>query len=138
MARRKPQFEIHSYGIYSKWDKQSKQLPKLIDITNHIPIQSDIEFGYMLIIKGGKGITLDFRIDHPPMTDSDGNELPPFEGEEYVTSNDYRFFLGDTVWQPYEQMEGEWHLTIWHDGKLISEKKFVLSIPSQNASIKNV
>lgn len=130
MTRKKPSFEIYSYGIYSKWDKQSKQLPKLLDITSHIPITPDIEFGYVLIIKGGKGIMLKFRIDHPPMMDSNGNSLPPFEGEEYITSNDYSFFLGDTIWTPYEQMAGQWILKIGYEEKVISEKKFQLFLPS--------
>jgi len=129
MAKKKATFEIYSYGIYSKWDKSSKQLPKLMDVTTRIPIQPDIEFGYILKAKAAKGLTLKFRIEHPPMKDENNDWLPSFEGEEIINSNDFAFFLGDTVWPPYEQMQGDWKLLIWCNDKVVAEKKFLLYLP---------
>ena len=102
MAKRKITWELYSYGIYSRWERSSKELPRLMDITDRIPVQPDIEFGYILKIIGAKGKKLEFCIDHPPFNDDKGNPAPPFEGEYFINSNNYDFFLGDTVWEPFE------------------------------------
>lgn len=122
MAKKKITWELYSYGIYSRWERTSKALPRLLDITDRIPVQPDIEFGYILKITGAKGKKLDFCIDHPPFNDDKGQLAPPFEGEYYINSNNYDFFLGDTVWEPYEDKEGTWTLSTWMDGKLLAEK----------------
>ena len=108
MSKRKISWELYSYGIYSSWERTSKKLPKLLEITDKIKIQPDIEFGYVIKIKGAKGKTIDFKIDHPPFKDNNANTEPPFKGRYFVNSNDYEFFLGDTVWEPYEDKLGEW------------------------------
>ena len=41
-------FEISSYGFYENWDEKSKNLPKIKTFTTSIPIQLDIEFGFIL------------------------------------------------------------------------------------------
>lgn len=128
MAKKKITWELYSYGIYSRWERTSKALPRLLDITDRIPVQPDIEFGYILKITGAKGKKLDFCIDHPPFNDDKGQLAPPFEGEYYINSNNYEFFLGDTVWEPYEDKEGTWTLSTWMDGKLLAEKKLILYI----------
>lgn len=126
MSKRKITFELYSYGIYSEWQRDSSQIPKLLEITNRIPVREGVEFGYVLNIKGAKGRTLNYRIDHPVFLDGEGMVAPPFEGEYFINSNDYAFFLGDTVWLPLEDKAGEWILTTWLDGKLLASKKLLL------------
>jgi len=128
MAKRKITWELYSYGIYSRWERSSKELPRLMDITDRIPVQPDIEFGYILKIIGAKGKKLEFCIEHPPFQDANGNPAPPFKGEYFINSNNYEFFLGDTVWEPYEDKAGTWLLSTWMDGKLLAEKKLTLYV----------
>jgi len=126
MAKKKITWELYSYGEYSNWERTSKKLPKLLNITDRVQISPDIEFGYIIKIKGAKGKKIEYRIEHPPFNDKDGNTEPAFEGEYFVNSNDYEFFLGDTVWEPYEDKKGEWILSTWMDGKLLAEKTIIL------------
>lgn len=128
MPRRKIHAEIYSHGIYAPWDRNSAALPRLIGITTQIPIRQDIEFGYVLQILGAKGETLHFRINHPPFFNEEGNIAPPFEGTQYVYSNDFKFFLGDTVWPPFHDKAGEWVLTTMLKGKIIAQKKLKLTV----------
>jgi len=122
MAKKKISSEIYSYGIYSRWNRESKELPKLQKITNEIPLKLDVEFGYVIRIKGAKGKRIQFEIDHPPFPDEHGNITLPFTGEYFVKSNDYEFFLGDTIWEPIHNKKGEWKLTTWLDGKILYQK----------------
>ena len=126
MPKRKPEFEIYTYGIYSKWDRESKDIPKILEITDTIPAQLDIEFGYVLKIRRGKGIKLDFIIDHPPFKDESGNISPPFVGEHYVNSNDWQFFLGDTIWEPIDDKKGKWTLITKYKGQIVAEKSLII------------
>lgn len=52
--------------------------------------------------------------------------MAPFDGEEYVGSNDWDFYLGDTIWAPIENKLGIWRMTIELGGKVIAEKRFEL------------
>ncbi len=122
MPRKKVSVEIHSFGIYSKWERNKKELPKLIKITDRIPAEVDIEFGYVLQIKKAKGKTISFIIEHPPFKDDEGNTRPPFEGEHFINSNDFRFFLGDSVWEPVEDKKGEWRLISMIDNAVVADK----------------
>ncbi len=128
MPKKKPQIELYSYGIYDTWDRASRELPKLKEITTVIPVTPEIEFGYVLRIKKAKGSILSFTINHPPFFNEEGDIAPPFDGEEFVNSNDWSFFLGDTVWPPYEDKAGEWELISWLDGKEIARKTFSLKL----------
>lgn len=128
MAKKKITYELYSYGIYSRWERQSKELPKLLEITTQIPIKPDIEFGYVIKIKGAKGKRLKYKIDHPAFENRSGNIEPPFEGEVYINSNNYEFFLGDTVWEPYDDKVGKWKLSTVLDDELIAYKELVLSL----------
>ena len=128
MAKRKITAGIYSYGIYTSWDRESKELPKILEITNRIPVIPGIEFGCVIRIKGAKGKTIRFRIDHPPFKDETGETAPPFTGEYFINSNDYEFFLGDTVWEPYEDKAGTWELSTFLDGKRLSYKKLTLEL----------
>lgn len=122
MAKKKPQFSIESYGIYKAWDRQSDDIPKLIKITDKVTFHPDVEFGLVLNIKGGKGIKLEFRVIHPEFNDSQGKPAGDFIGEHYVNANTWQFFLGDTVWEPYDDKLGLWRFIISFEGEIITDK----------------
>ncbi len=126
MAKKKIESELYSYGIYSKWDRSSKDLPKLMKITDQIPLELDMEFGYIILIKGAKGKRILFKIEHPPFRDNSGNIAEPFTGEIFIRTNDYKFFLGDTIWAPIIDKKGEWKLTTWLDGEIIIQKSLFI------------
>ena len=113
---------MKSFGIYERFDSDSKDLPRFLERTIKILAVENIEFGYVLHITGGKGKKLTFQIDHPPFTDDEGNIRPPFTGEMYVSSNDYKFYLGDRVWQPVEDKQGPWRLRTFCEEKTIADK----------------
>ena len=106
----KPKFtwKIVSYGIYVNWDRDSKDLPDIVKFSETIPARIGVEFGYILNIKKAKGKKLYFCIEHPPFTDEKGDVMPSFSGELYVRTNDWHFFLGDTIWEPVHDKVGEW------------------------------
>lgn len=122
MARNKTEVEIHSYGRYDGWDRESKELPNLIKITTEVKTALDVEFGYILRIRNARNSKITFCIDHPPFSDSSRKPAPPFTGELYVKTNDFRFFLGDTVWAPVEDKKGPWRLITWLDGEKVADK----------------
>jgi len=117
---------MHSHGQYDGWDRDSKSLPNLVRIGTEIEAALDVEFGYILRIRNARNAKITFRIDHPPFKGDDGEIAPPFDGELYVKTNDFRFFLGDTVWAPVEDKRGEWRLTTWVDGAKVADKTLVL------------
>ena len=110
MAKAKISWEMDSWGIYKNWDKSSKVLPKIIKFTETIPARIGIEFGYVLKIKKAKGKKLYYCIEHPLFLDDKGNISPPFDGEIYVKSNDWDFYLGDSIWEPTHDKIGTWRL----------------------------
>ncbi|WP_438865475.1 DUF3859 domain-containing protein [Neptunicella sp.] len=124
MAKNKAQFEILSYGIHSKWDAESKALPKIRQFTTEIPAQIDIEFGFVINIKKAKGSKVRYCIYHPDIPDEDGIPMAPFDGEEYIRSNDWDFYLGDTIWPPIQNKLGDWRMTLELDGNIIADKTF--------------
>jgi hypothetical protein len=126
MAKRKINISMYSYGEYSEWDRQSKNIPKILDITTEIKAEIGTEFGYVLHIKQGKGEMLTFKIDHPPFTDENGKIQPPFTGEQFIRTNDFEFFLGDFVWEPLDDKLGKWELSTFYKGKLVAHKVFTL------------
>ncbi|MDR9826702.1 DUF3859 domain-containing protein [Vibrio sp. FNV 38] len=132
MAKRSPIIDMTSYGIYSHWDAKSKDLPKIKDFTTLIPADEDIEFGFIVNIKRAKGELLDFCINHPGIVNKKGHVLAPFDGEIYVRSNDWDFYLGDTIQllHPSKGLEsnlGEWHMTLKLKDRIIAEKVFKVS-----------
>jgi len=127
MKRKKPIFNMISYGEYTKWNRESKEIPKIQNITNEIEAETGTEFGYVLQIKQGKGETIEFRIDHPPFKDENGKVMPPFTGEQFIRTNDYLFYLGDCIWDPPADKFGEWELTTFHNGKVVAHKTFKMS-----------
>ncbi|MFR9592604.1 MAG: DUF3859 domain-containing protein [Rikenellaceae bacterium] len=126
MPKKKIDVKMVSYGIYTPWERGSKTLPKIIKHTLDIPTELDIEFGYTLRILGAKGAKITFVMKHPPFCDEMGNVRPDFEGEQYINSNDWNFFLGDTVWEPIEDKCGEWELITYIDSREVARKRFKL------------
>ena len=117
---------MHSHGQYSGWDRLNKNLPTLVKITTAITAAPDVEFGYILRIRHARNSKITFRIEHPPFNDSSGRLALPFEGELYVKSNDFRFFLGDAIWPPVEDKRGAWRMITWLDGKKVADKTLML------------
>lgn len=132
MAKKKIEIKMQSYGIYTQWDRGSKALPKIKKHTLQVPSIIDIEFGYILKITGAKGKLIEFKMEHPPFTDDEGNIRPTFTGEHYINGNDWQFFLGDTIWAPIEDKVGIWTLITYLDGKEIARKSFEVYLPSED------
>jgi len=126
MAKRRPTFKIYSYGEYEIWDRESKSIPRILEFKTEITARIGTEFGYVLHIKNGKGEKLEFRIDHPPFTDEDGNVRPPFTGEQFIRTNDFEFYLGDCIWEPLEDKLGKWEITTFYKGEVVAHKIFNL------------
>ena len=124
MAKSKPIVSIDSYGIYTTWDAECKKLPKITQFTLDIPAEIDIEFGFTVTIKKAKGEKIRYCIYHPNITDDDGNVMEPFEGDLYVRSNEWSFYLGDTIWAPISNKIGKWRMTLEMHNKIIAEKTF--------------
>lgn len=126
MPKRIIEVELYSYGEYDRWDRESREIPKLLDITEVIKAEIGTEFGYVLHIKKAKGKRIDFRIDHPPFKDEEGRVRPPFTGQVFINSNQYEFFLGDCVWEPLEDKLGVWIMTTKIDGEVVAKKSIRL------------
>lgn len=126
MAKRSPIVGMVSYGIYTTWDAKSQQLPKIQEFTTQVTADLDVEFGFIINVKKAKGAQIRYCIDHPGIKSKKGERLAPFEGEEYINSNDWDFYLGDTIWEPIEDKIGAWRLSIEMDGQIIAEKTFHL------------
>ena len=60
--------------------------------------------------------------------------MPPFEGEQYVKTNDWQFYLGDTIWAPVDNKVGIWRMTIELNGHIIADKSFNLLKPSEGSA----
>ena len=126
MAKRKPEVRIRTYGIYTKWDSESKDLPKVEEITTSVRAQIDVEFGFVVNIRGAKNQQLKYCIDHPDIPDAEGNPRPPFDGVVYVKTNDWDFYLGDTIWEPVHEKLGRWHMWVELGGQVVAEETFDL------------
>ena len=120
MAKRKPEIELYSYGLFEKWNR--KDIPELLEITDTVKADLDIEFGMVVKIKKAKGKKLEWMIDHPGVKDEAGHTRPAFKGIDYINSNSWEFFLGDTVWEPIDDKIGPWRLVCRIDNKIVAEK----------------
>jgi len=132
MAKPTIQHTIVSYGIYDKWEAREKKLPKVIQFTLNVPANIDIEFGFIINIKKGKGKKVRYCIYHPNITDDNGKIRAPFSGDIYINDNNWLFYLGDTIWEPLHDKLGDWRMTIECDKKIIADKTFVISEPNEN------
>jgi len=99
MAKPKITWKMLSWGLYTAWDREDKALPEIKEFTAEIPATPGVEFGYILQIKKARGKQIQFTIEHPPFLDEEGHPTPAFIGDVYVRSNEWQFFLGDTVWE---------------------------------------
>ena len=126
MAKRKPEILIKSFGIYTKWDADSKDLPRIAEFTLRVFAELDVEFGFVVNIKGAKNAPLDYCIYHPDIPDANGDIRPPFDGTVFVKTNDWDFYLGDTIWAPVDNKLGMWRMTLELAGTLIADKTFEL------------
>ncbi len=133
MGKRKPIIKMYSYGEYSKWDRDSKEIPKILDFSTKIKAKIGTEFGYVLHIKNGKGEKLTFKIDHPQFNDDKGNLRPPFTGEQFIGTNDFKFYLGDCIWEPLEDKLGSWELTCYYNKVEVANKTFNLVKNKENS-----
>lgn len=125
MGKKDITYNIVSYGRYSKWERDSKDIPKIMEFTDTVKAEVDNEFGFVLNIKKGKGKRLDFLIDHPDFIDQKtGKIIEPFEGEYYIGSNDFDFFIGDCIWEPAHDKTGDWYIAVFYEKKVIAEKTF--------------
>lgn len=129
MAKRSPVVEMTSYGVYKEWDSKSKQLPNIQEFTTKVPADEEIEFGFIVNIKKAKGEVIEFCIEHPGVLGKKGQVLEPFTGELHVGSNDWEFYLGDTIQlldpdNGYESNIGKWRMSLTMAGRLIAEKTF--------------
>ena len=124
MGSRKPEIKMQSFGIYKQWDANAKELPRIVEFTTNIPAEIDIEFGFIVNIKRAKNKELYYCIDHPGILDADGNRRDPFDGTVYVKTNDWQFYLGDTIWDPIADKLGEWKMWIEMDERVVAEKTF--------------
>lgn len=129
MAKRKFDVRMRTYGMYSQWEANSKVLPRFLQATTEIPARVDVEFGFVVNIKHAKNCELSFCIDHPGILDAEGNRRAPFEGTVYVRTNDWNFYLGDTVWEPIDDKVGPWHLWLEINDNVIAEKTFQVIRP---------
>lgn len=122
MSKKKPHINLESYGRYSKWDRSSRKLPKILEFTQTIEAIEGNEFGLILKIEGGKGMKLDYVIKHPPFKDKAGNIEPDFTGEYFVNSNQNKFYIGDCIWQPMHDKLGIWEIIVYFkDQKLVAQ-----------------
>ena len=124
MPRKKPKIKLESFGRYTKWERGSRQLPRILEFTNRVEAIEGNEFGLILKIEGGKGMKLDFIIKHPPFKDINGNIEPDFIGEYFVNSNSYEFYIGDCIWEPIDDKIGLWQIIVYYEGNQIASQSF--------------
>lgn len=121
-----PKVEIISYGRYAGWNKDDRELPTLISLTDRIGAEAGMEFGMIVDIRKGKGRYIQYCIQHPPFNDSAGQVIPAFTGEYQIRTNPARFFLGDSIETPIEDKKGAWVFKIMMDDNLLAEKKIMI------------
>lgn len=125
-SKKHPKIKIESYGLYSKWMRGSRELPKIREFAQTIKAEEGNEFGMILHITSGKGAKINYRIQHPPFRDVKGEIEPDFTGEYLVNSNNYRFYIGDCIWLPVEDKVGKWIVSVEFEGKVVAEKTFLV------------
>ncbi len=137
MVKRKPEIRMRTYGIYTKWDSESKELPKIREITTRVPAELHIEFGFIIQVKGAKNQELYYCINHPGILDSEGRRREPFDGTVYVKSNEWDFYLRPTIRQPITDTLWYCHMCLDLNVEKVEEKTsevFNSSEPHHEAS----
>ena len=130
MARRRLQASLRSFGIYAGWPGRHDQIPEIRQFTTSVPATVGIEFGFVLHLRDGRGEVLDWVIQHPPFTDEAGKRMKPFEGEFHVRTNDFEFYLGDSIWEPWQDKCGAWTLITSWRGTELARKTFHVVDPA--------
>lgn len=125
--RKSLQVKMESYGLYAKWSNRCKELPKFLKFTTDFPLRVESEFGFVLHIKGGKGLFVDYVVEHPPIRDEDGRIMPTFTGKIPIRDNDFRVYVGDTLWEPLEDKVGLWRVVAKIDGTTYGDKSFTVT-----------
>jgi hypothetical protein len=118
-----PGVEIISYGKYSGWVSENKELPELEQLTDRVKAGKDIEFGMIVEIRKAKGRYIHYCIEHPPFRDENNQVVPSFTGEYQIRTNPARFFLGDSINHPVEEKKGTWTLKIQMDDEILAQKR---------------
>jgi hypothetical protein len=127
-SKKKFEVEIESYGLYTQWRSSSRELPKIIEFTNVIRAYAGNEFGMILRIRKGKGVKLDYYVKRQLLKDGSNIIENDFTGEHIIRSNDYKFFVGDSIDHPVEDKIGNWIISIYSEGILLAEKTFSVVI----------
>ena len=128
MAKPKIESKVMCVGVFETWQEKSKQLPKIKEFTRHLMAEVDREFGLIINIKKAKGCCIHWCIDHPSIPDDSGAVMPPFEGDEFITENNWNFYLGDAIWAPVHNKGGKWRMTIALDGELLADETFDVEV----------
>ena len=83
-----------------------------------------VEFGYVVNIQKARRETLEYEIRHPEFRGPDGTKAPPFTGSIRIPSNDYLFFIGDTLWEPLWDKYGPWRMILRIRGRIVADETF--------------
>ncbi|MCL1106727.1 DUF3859 domain-containing protein [Shewanella algicola] len=129
MSKLKADVSIIYSGIFSQWNNESDDLPRFLEATVHVPAVIDTEFGFIARIKKAKNQVLTYCIYHPDIPDDNGHIRPPFNGTVYIKENDWRFYLGDCIWAPVSNKQGNWRMTLELNGKIVADKTFKVYLP---------
>lgn len=131
MKKSKKKFEviIESYGLYTQWNSNDRELPKIVEFTNVIRAYEGNEFGMILRIRKGKGVKLDYNITRPAIQIGSNRAENDLGGKHIIRSNDYKFFVGDCINPPLEDKLGKWIISIYSEGVLLAKKTFNVIMP---------
>ncbi len=124
MPRKTPDIKLISRGLYTPFHRAGEDLPRLIEATRSVPASLDSEFGCIIEVRGGRGLTLAFTIEHPSFVDEKGETVPTFEGEFFIDANEYRMFVGDTLWEPLADKVGRWTIRVFIEKQAVIEEWF--------------
>ncbi|MGM0442777.1 MAG: DUF3859 domain-containing protein [Fibrobacterota bacterium] len=126
MAKKKKPFSVETdvYGLFANWSNRCGELPAFLRFTRTIPARFEAEFGYILHFRGAKGLSVDYRVVHPPFRNSSGDVEPDFTGSLPIRSNDYSVYIGDTLWLPLEDKTGQWRFISKAGGQLCEDMTF--------------
>ena len=124
MSVKKFPVKLVSYGRYTRWDANSKDLPELLEFTHTIAGELGVEFGYVVNVKKARRETLEYEIRHPTFHAAEGAKSAPFTGSVRIPSNDYLFFIGDTLWEPLWDKFGPWRMILKIRGQVVADETF--------------
>lgn len=118
--------KMESYGLYAKWSNRCKELPKFLKFTDSVPLRVESEFGFVLHIKGAKGMAVEYVVEHPKIVGEDGKLMPTFVGEIPIRDNESRVYVGDTLWEPLSDKKGVWRVVAKIEGTVYGDKRFTV------------